>query len=274
MPYDLFQDGTDSSDDVDTSIDPRDTYGDRFQVTERSGKIKPKFGFRSGSRHFKSSDKLFSRHHNSNAGGRVNMKNVSSQDTTHVHVDMNDDNLNDTSIDTQVSTSTDTNTQSQDAGNITYQTQSSESDFRSAGLDSLFSSTVEMVNSNQEKEAEKKNNETVSDNVDTDEPAKKVKEASDEPRRVRIIKPTNFDTAASDMSLALKNGDAVVLSLKATNFELSKRILDFSFGAASMCGAMVSLDAERTYVFTIGEPLTGDEKLFCKKNGVLLNNNN
>ena len=70
--------------------------------------------------------------------------------------------------------------------------------------------------------------------------------------------------------MALKGGCAVVLYLKGTNEDTSKRLLDFAFGAASMCGAHVSLDAEKTYVITIGPGLSQREKLLCVKEGVAL----
>ena len=68
----------------------------------------------------------------------------------------------------------------------------------------------------------------------------------------------------------MKGGCAVVLYLKGTNEDTAKRLLDFTFGAASMCGAHVSLDAEKTYVITIGPGLSQREKLLCVKEGVAL----
>lgn len=302
MSYDdLFLNEADSSEDNVTDVDPRDSYGDRFQVTERNvtdpkTRARIRLGIIPGYRHFKSSDRLFSRHHGPNAGGQVNMKNVQSV-TNDVSGTNNQDSVaKDTNIENNNSSYSNKDNFANSANKqvSSNNTNHELSDFRSAGLDSLFTSTVKMVNEQTTKHAEVKQEQqdnhkeekvtsTKEENVpsyntkDTSKPASfvnsknKEEQNTDTNRFVNIIKPVNFDLAASEISGSLKNGDAIVLYLRNTNFDLSKRLLDFSFGAASMCGAMVSLDGDRTYVFTIGSPLTHEEKLLCAKEGVSLN---
>lgn len=226
MPEEFIQDENTSAE--DTSIDPRDTYGSRFQVKSRSvGTRLPRSAITQGQRRIKDSEKIFTkRHDHSSRGGSVNMKNINTEEQAPA---AEPDKL-------------------------------ADEELRSSGLDSLFSSTA-------------------SEKSSTVKPVKKQKKASVKPayseastseRNLKVIKPVSYNSAASDVSSALKAGCAVVICLKNTSEEVSKRLLDFAFGAAAMCGARVSLEAERTYVITIGPGLSQREKLLCVKEGVAL----
>ncbi|MDO5426700.1 MAG: cell division protein SepF [Coriobacteriia bacterium] len=223
MPQDFYQEDNNlPADGIGTEIDPRDTYGSRFEVKSREvGSSKPRSAIIAGQKRLRNSDKIFSRQQKDNRGGNVNMKNVNAQDK-----------------------------------------KNEDKEIRSSGLDSLFSST-----------SDDKNNEKKSKPEVKTEKASAKKEATPvqaQNRRLKVIKPISYNSAASEISAALKGGCAVVLYLKGTNEDTSKRLLDFTFGAASMCGAHVSLDAEKTYVITIGPGLSQREKLLCVKEGVAL----
>lgn len=235
MP-DEYLEGNRSDQEFEDSIDPRDTYGDRFQVKSRTvGSSAPRSAVIAGKKHIKNSEKIFSkRHDREDRGGSVNIKNINiSKETKLVESEKKE---------------------------------KSSSELRSSGLDSLFSSTT---SENIEKPATKSSKEA------TGKIAAKKKAYSDESsqtasRKLKVIKPVSYNSAASEISTALKSGAAVVLCLKNTAEETSKRLLDFSFGAASICGAQVSIEADRTYALTIGAGLSQREKLLCVKEGVAL----
>lgn len=223
MTQDFYQEDNNlPADGIGTEIDPRDTYGCRFEVKSRTvSPSKPRSAIIAGQRRLRNSDKIFSKQQKENRGGNVNMKNVNAQDK-----------------------------------------KDEDKEFRSSGLDSLFSST-----SNGKNNEKKPNIEAKTEHVS---PKKELSSSQVQNRRLKVIKPISYNSAASEISAALKGGCAVVLYLKGTNENTSKRLLDFTFGAASMCGAHVSLDAEKTYVITIGPGLSQREKLLCIKEGVAL----
>lgn len=226
MPEEFIQDENTSAE--ESSIDPRDTYGSRFQVKSRSvGTNLPRSAITHGQRRIKDSEKIFTkRHDHSSRGGSVNMKNVNTEEPE----------------------------QAAAADKL------ADEELRSSGLDSLFSPTASGKSG--ANKAEKKQKKTSAKPT--------YKQAPTSQRDLKVIKPVSFNSAASDVSSALKAGCAVVICLKNTSEEVSKRLLDFAFGAAAMCGARVSLEAERTYVITIGPGLSQREKLLCVKEGVAL----
>lgn len=226
MSEDLFQDANIPAE--ESTIDPRDTYGSRFQVKSRSaGTSLPRSAITQGQRRIKNSEKIFTKRHDRlDRGGSVNMKNIN---TEAKEAPASNDKL-------------------------------ADEELRSSGLDSLFSSTADSEGG--AKKIEKKQKKTSAKPV--------YSGASTSERDLKVVKPVNYNSAASEISSALKAGCAVVICLKNTSEEVSKRLLDFAFGAAAMCGARVSLEAERTYVITIGPGLTQREKLLCVKEGVAL----
>lgn len=242
MPVDNFDDnGFESSDTA--QIDPRDTYGSRFSVTSRrvaSTSDTPRSAITQGSRHIRNSNKIFTkRHEKEDLGGSVNIRNINLAKAKRL-------------VTSEVE-------------KITQKKQST----KSSGLDSLFESTSPADNQNQS--ATELANDQSSEKIktrSTDSTKEKYK-AKGKNRPLKIIKPISYNSA-KEISTALNSGAAVVLSLKSINEENAKRLLDFSFGAAAMCGAKVSLAADKTYVITIGPGLSQREKLLCVKEGIAL----
>ena len=67
----------------------------------------------------------------------------------------------------------------------------------------------------------------------------------------------------------LKAGDVVVLALRNTPDNLSKRILDFSFGVSSALDASVDCVADKVFVISRGAALTDAERMSLRGQGVL-----
>lgn len=87
-------------------------------------------------------------------------------------------------------------------------------------------------------------------------------------REVKVVKPISF-AEAEKVSKALKAGSAVVLVLRAAPDSISKRILDFSFGAASVLGASVDCIADKVFVLTTGSQLSESELAQLRSQGVI-----
>lgn len=87
-------------------------------------------------------------------------------------------------------------------------------------------------------------------------------------RNLKVIAPTSYGDVES-VSRALKAGDVVVLQLTRTASDLSKRILDFSFGVASALDARVDVVADKVFVIARGNGLTVAEKQTLSERGVL-----
>ena len=88
------------------------------------------------------------------------------------------------------------------------------------------------------------------------------------PRKVTVVKPIRYGEA-DRIPAALKKGDAVVLVLKGVSGGLDKRILDFSFGAASSLDAEVECIADKVFFIAKGSGLTDDERASLQAQGVL-----
>ncbi|ACV21939.1 Protein of uncharacterised function (DUF552) [Slackia heliotrinireducens] len=87
-------------------------------------------------------------------------------------------------------------------------------------------------------------------------------------RVLTIVEPKTYEDAER-VANGLKSGDMVVLALRDTDETLSKRILDFSFGAASVLGAQVDCVASRVYTLAAGEGLTADETTRLRMQGLM-----
>lgn len=75
---------------------------------------------------------------------------------------------------------------------------------------------------------------------------------------------------AEQVGSALREGKVVVLVLTNTRPELAKRILDFSFGAASVLNATVDKQADKVFVISRGaKSLSDAETDYLKEQGVL-----
>lgn len=88
-------------------------------------------------------------------------------------------------------------------------------------------------------------------------------------RALSVVAPMSFDDAER-VAEALKAKSAVVLDLTKTRPDVVKRILDFSFGAASVSGANVDCIANKVFAITIGAPITEGEKVRLRSQGVRL----
>lgn len=237
MPYDFNEDISNGSEkEYANEIDPRDTYGARFSVTSRrvTNSSTPRSAIVSGSSRMRNSNKIFTKKHDhENLGGRVNMENVSNS-KVNAHQNITKNNK---------------------------ENKKKNRDSKSSGLDSLFESTTN------DKKINKSDAELKAQNNSKSEASEHYTEVQNRP--LKVIKPISFNSA-SEISSALKAGSAVVLCLKGINEGNARRLLDFAFGAAAMCGAKVSLEAQKTYVITIGPGLSQREKLLCIKEGVAL----
>lgn len=88
-------------------------------------------------------------------------------------------------------------------------------------------------------------------------------------RRIAIVAPTSYDDAER-IARALKAGDSVVIDLARTRTDVMKRLLDFSFGAASIVNAKVDCIADRVFAITLGGPITESERARLRSQGVRL----
>lgn len=87
-------------------------------------------------------------------------------------------------------------------------------------------------------------------------------------RSISVISPTAYGEV-ENVARMLRAGDAVVLSLRNTPNQLSKRILDFSFGVASALDATVDCIADKVFAITRISNLTEDELARLRAQGVI-----
>lgn len=87
-------------------------------------------------------------------------------------------------------------------------------------------------------------------------------------RKLKVITPSSYDQV-EEISRILKLGDVLVLHLQHTSKELSKRILDFSFGASSMVDATVDMLGSKIFVIYQGSKLSNQELAQLKEQGLL-----
>lgn len=78
-------------------------------------------------------------------------------------------------------------------------------------------------------------------------------------RKLQVIKPTKYDDAEAVTSV-LKTGDAAILSFGTLDRALMKRILDFSFGAASALDATVECIGNGVFAICRNVPLDDRER--------------
>ena len=87
-------------------------------------------------------------------------------------------------------------------------------------------------------------------------------------RSLTVLKPTAY-ADVERVSRAVKSGDVVVLVMRNTPDDLSKRILDFSFGVASALDANVECPGEKVFAIPRGNALSEDEKRRLHNQGAL-----
>lgn len=88
------------------------------------------------------------------------------------------------------------------------------------------------------------------------------------PRGLSVIKPIGYQDVEG-IARSVRAGDVVVLSLRVTNADLSKRVLDFSFGVASALDARVECVAEKVFIVARGGELNLEEKHRLHQQGIL-----
>ena len=87
-------------------------------------------------------------------------------------------------------------------------------------------------------------------------------------RGLTVVRPIAY-ADAERVSQVLKRGDVVVLAMRNTPADLFKRILDFSFGAASALDASVECPADKVFAIARGRALDDEEKRQLRNQGVL-----
>lgn len=78
-------------------------------------------------------------------------------------------------------------------------------------------------------------------------------------RKLQVIKPTKYENAEA-VTNVLKGGDVAILSFGTIDRDLMKRILDFSFGAASAMDATVECIANGVFAICRSAPLDERER--------------
>ena len=87
-------------------------------------------------------------------------------------------------------------------------------------------------------------------------------------RTMVVVRPETYDDAER-VAAALKMRSVVVLACAAAPDALMKRVLDFSFGAASALGAQVDVIAPRVFALNAGAALSDAEKEQLHEQGIL-----
>ena len=87
-------------------------------------------------------------------------------------------------------------------------------------------------------------------------------------RELVVVNPGSFEDAEM-ISAALRARKLVVITVREVPEFLSRRILDFAFGAASVSGATVAVIANKIYALTFDAPLNQYEILSLRDKGVL-----
>ena len=144
---------------------------------------------------------------------------------------------------------------------------------RSESLNSLFSSTAVAASSaapaSSDGESAAKRASATGGAFDPYEAYAGAGSAKHSPTRsLTVLKPASYGEVER-IAKSLKAGDAVVLALRNTPDNLSKRILDFSFGVSSALDASVDCVADKVFVITRGAALTDAEKTNLRNQGVL-----
>lgn len=140
---------------------------------------------------------------------------------------------------------------------------------RSEGLDSLFSSTVPERTAATTGAKPVASTASSRGSYDPYEAYSGAGSSAHDPSRsLSVLMPTVYGDVER-VAKILKAGDAVVLSLRTTPDQLSKRVLDFSFGVASALDARVECIADKVFSITRETALTDAERTALRNKGVL-----
>lgn len=137
---------------------------------------------------------------------------------------------------------------------------------RSEGLNSLFNPTTDDAPKAEAVKAPKADASSAYDPYEAYESAAPAKHTP--VRGISVIKPVAYGDVER-VAKVLKSGDVVIIALRNTPDDLSKRILDFSFGVASALDASVDCPGEKVFAITRGAGLSDKEKEALVKQGVL-----
>ena len=130
---------------------------------------------------------------------------------------------------------------------------------RSEGLDSLFESTAPST----------RQSASSGSGYDPYEAYSSSTPSTHAPTRsLTVLKPTSYNDVQR-VAKAVKAGDVVVLALRDVSDDLSKRLLDFSFGVASALDAYVEQPASKVIAISRGNALSSAEKSRLRSQGVL-----
>lgn len=147
----------------------------------------------------------------------------------------------------------------------------------SQGLDSLFTPTEEEINVEMEGITEPMD---AVENATVGETTGRVSAGNSQDfmtqpdvqvaksRQVAVIKPDTFEEAEI-VTKTLKRGGLVVIDLRQAEDALSKRFLDFSFGATSALGGSVDILGTDIYSISTGSPIMQTELDRIKREGLL-----
>ena len=87
-------------------------------------------------------------------------------------------------------------------------------------------------------------------------------------RTLTVLKPAAYGDVAGAAG-SLKAGEVVVLVLRNTPDDLSKRLLDFSFGVASALDASVDCIGDKVFALACGTAISEVERMNLRNQGVL-----
>lgn len=147
----------------------------------------------------------------------------------------------------------------------------------SQGLDSLFVPSAEEGKTDEESITKPME---VVENVETKNTSRRVNAGNSQDfmtkpdvqvaksRQVAVIKPDTFEEAEI-VTKTLKRGGLIIIDLRETEEELSKRFLDFSFGATSALGGSVDTIGEGIMSITTGGPIMQSELDRVEREGLL-----
>lgn len=131
---------------------------------------------------------------------------------------------------------------------------------RSSGYDSLFSSTTSSASSGEGAVAE------TSGGYSSSFAPSSV--TSRRTRNLVVIAPKDY-SEVEKVSSTLKTGDVAILNLKSVPSDLSKRVLDFSFGVASALDSNVDCIDDKVFALTRYTQLSDAERIRLRGMGVI-----
>ena len=141
-----------------------------------------------------------------------------------------------------------------------------QSSTRSSGYESLFSSTTPSQSGNTESAV------VASADAQAYDPYEAYAgsgiSSHNPSRALSLLKPMSYGEVER-IAKTIKAGDVVILCLNNTPDQLSKRILDFSFGVSSALDASVECISDKVFAIASGRSLSEEEKNTLHSQGVI-----